>query len=162
MCQCQIFGTLNTENGALSDVLNVSNVCNMLQYRLKFKMVRTSITKYILLFYSRFLSPHHRYLSLRLFISMFSLISVFSIHLPQHADHQRPPLDAVDLTKDHHSTPPIICLLYSASGSFFFFPFFFFPFTFFSCGLGNGWVWMGRSMVGGFGLWVMAVGGLRW
>ena len=29
-------------------------------------------------------------------------------------------------------------------------------------GYGDGWVEMGRSMVGGFGLWVMAVGGLRW
>ena len=156
MCLCQIFGTLNTENGALSDVLNVSNVCNMLQYRLKFKMVRTSITKYILLFYSRFLSPHHRYLSLRLFISMFSLISVFSIHLPQHVDHQRPPLDAVDLTKDHHSTPLIICLLYSASGSFFFF----FLFSFFrSHFLVVGWAmdgfgWADQCWVGlGCGLW---------
>ena len=29
-------------------------------------------------------------------------------------------------------------------------------------GYGGGWVEMGRSVVGGFRLWVMAVGGLRW
>ena len=29
-------------------------------------------------------------------------------------------------------------------------------------GNGSGWVEMGRSVVGGFRLWVMAVGGLRW
>ena len=29
-------------------------------------------------------------------------------------------------------------------------------------GNGSGWVEMCRSVVGRFGLWVMAVGGLRW
>ena len=29
-------------------------------------------------------------------------------------------------------------------------------------GNGSGWVEMGRSVVGGFGLWAMAVGELRW
>ena len=107
------------KNGALSDVLNLKNYATLLQYSLKYETVRTTMAKYILLFYSHFLSPHHKYLSLRLLIFVFSLISIFSICLPQHADHQRPPLNAADLTKDHHSSPPTIYLLYSALGSFF-------------------------------------------
>ena len=160
------------KNEALSDVLNLKNYATLLQYSLKYETVQTIMAKYILLFYSHLLSPHHRYLSLRFLIFVFSLISVFSICLPQHVDHQRPPLDTVDLTKDHHSMPLTICLLYSALGSFFFFffsfffTFFFFPFTFFGGGLmgglGDGWVRMGKLVVGGFGLWVMVVGGLRW
>ena len=118
------FGTPNIKNRVLSNVLNVLNFCNMLQYRLKYETVRTTIAKYILLFYSRFLSPHHRYLSLHL------LISVFSIRLPQHANHQRPPLDAVD----HLSS--LFCF-----GFIFFFPFFFFLFTFFGYGLMGGFEW---------------------
>ena len=105
-------------------------VSNMRRYR-------QQLQKFILLFYLLFLSPHHKYLAL----FVFSLISVFSIPLPQHADHQRPPLD----TTDHLSS--LFCF-----GFFFFFSFLF---TFFGCGLmcglGNGWVWMGRLVVGGFG-----------
>ena len=67
-----------------------------------------------------------------------------------HQSHQRPPLDVTD----HLSS--LFCFDF----------FFFFSFTDFGCGLmgglGNGWVRMGRLVVGGFGLWAMAVGGLRW
>ena len=141
-------------------MLNVSNVCNMLQYRLKFETVRTIIAKYILLFYSCFLSPHHRYLSLRLLFHLCLLYSSSTARRSPKAttrhrrSHQRPPLD----TTDHLS-------------SLFCFRFFFFwlllLFTFFGCGLigglGNGWVRMGKLVVGGFGLWVMAVvGWLLW
>ena len=65
-----------------------STVSNMRRYK-------QQLQKFILLFYLLFLSPHHKYLAL----FVFSLISVFSIPLPQQADHQRPPLDAADLTK---------------------------------------------------------------
>ena len=163
--KCQIFDTFatpNTKNAHLLDVLNVLNFCNMLQYHHNFGTVWTDVSWYNLLFYSRFsLSSSHISLSFRLLISVFFLISVFSIRFPQHADHQWP-LNAADLTKDHHSMPPTICLLYFASGSFFFFfHFFFFTFTFFCCGLMGGFgLWV--MVVGGFGLWVMAVGGLRW
>ena len=90
---------------------------------------------YIIILFSFFLSPLHIYLSLSVFSSLYSFSSVFSDRLPQHADHHWP-LNAANLTKDHHLTPPTICLLYFALGSFFFFffPFFFFPFTFFGCG----------------------------
>ena len=109
---------------------------------------------YITILFSFSLSSSQISLSLRLLISVFFLISVFSVRLPQHADHQWP-LNATDLTKDHHSTPPTICLLYSTSGSFFFFfPFFFFPFTFFGCGLMDGFRWADWWWVGsGCGLW---------
>ena len=99
-------------------------------------------------------------LSLHLLISIFSLISVFSIHLPQHADHQWPPLDA----SDHLS-------------SLFHFEFSYFSFFLFSVHVF--WLWfdglvrMGKLAVGGFSgygggwvefhrLWDMAMGGLRW
>ena len=158
MCQCQIFGTLNTENGALSDVLNVSNVCNMLQYRLKFKMVQTSITKYILLFYSRFLSPHHRYLSLSVFSSLCSLSSLSSLFI----FHSTP------ITKGHHLTPLISLKTTTRHrrSSVFSIPlrvlFFFFLFSFFrSHFLVVGWA------MGGFGCadqwWVgLGCGLWRW
>jgi len=103
---------------------------------------------YIIILFPFFLSSSQISPSLRL------LISIFSIRLPQHADHQWPPLDTVDLTKDHHSTPQTIYLLYSASGSFFFL-FSFFVHIF--------WLWFdGWVVVGGFELWLMAMGGLRW
>ena len=110
------------------------------------------------------------------FILIFSLfitdisLSVFSSLSSLFVFHSTP------ITNGHHLTPLTICLLYSASGSFIF-PFCFFPFMFFGCGLmdglGNGWVRMGKLVVGGFGgyssgwvefhgLWDMAVGGLRW
>ena len=102
-------------------------------------------------------------ISLFVFSSLCSLSSLSSLFI----FHSTP------ITKGHHLTPSISLKTTTRHRRssvfsiplrvlFFFFPFFIFPFTFFSCGLGNGWVWMGRSMVGGFGLWVMAVGGLRW
>ena len=143
------------KNEALSDVLNLKNYATLLQYSLKYETVRITMAKYILLFYSHFLSPHHKYLSLRLLIFVFSLISVFSICLPQHADHQRPPLDAADLTKDHHSTPPTICLLYSTLGSFFLFSVHVFWLRF------DGWVgqWVGSDGQIGGGWVEMVMGG---
>ena len=118
-------------------------VSNMRRYR-------KQLQKFILLFYLLFLSPHHKYLAL----FVFSLISVFSIPLPQHANHQRPPLDAADLAKAttwRHRSFVFSILLWVL---FFLFFFFSFLFTFFGCGLmcglGNEWVWMGRLVVGGF------------
>ena len=63
-----------------------SIISNMRRYGQK-------LQKYILLFYLLFLSPHHRYPSLSL-----SLSSLFLFH-------------NTSITKGHHSTPPIICLL---------------------------------------------------
>ena len=151
MCQMPNIWHTKHKNGALSDVLNLKNYATLLQYSLKYETIRTTMAKYILLFYSHLLSPHHRYLSLRLLIFVFSLISVFSICLPQHADHQRPPLDAANLTKDYHSMPPTICHLYSALGSFFFFFFlFFFFFSFFLFSVHVFWRWFD----GWVGQWV--------
>ena len=67
----------------------------------------------------------------------------------RHQSHQRPPLDAAD----HLSS--LFCF-----GFFFFFSFFLFPVHFFWLWF-DGWVRMGRLVVGGFELWVMAMGGLR-
>ena len=83
---------------------------------------------YIIILFS-FFSLLFTYISLSLsvFSSLYSFSSVFSDRLPQHADHHWP-LNAEDLTKDHHLMPPTICLLYFTSGSFFLF---FFVFSFF-------------------------------
>ena len=86
---------------------------------------------YIIILFSFSLSSSQISLSLRLVISVFSLICVFFVRLPLHADHQWPPLNAADLTKDHHLTPSTICLRYSASIFFFFFSFFLFSVHFF-------------------------------
>ena len=103
---------------------------------------------YIIILFSFSLSSSQISLSLRLFISVFFLISVFSVHLPQHTNHQWP-LNIADLTKDHHSTPPTICLPYSASSSFFFFSFFsFFRSLFFGYGLMGGFGWADWWWVG--------------
>ena len=80
--------------------------------------------------------------------SLSSLSSLFLFH-------------STPITKGHHLTPPISQKLPLDTtdhlSSLFCFGFFFFSFlfTFFGCGLmcglGNGWVWMGRLVVGGFG-----------
>ena len=108
-------------------------VSNMRRYR-------KQLQKFILLFYLLFLSPHHKYLAL----FVFSLISVFSIPLPQHTDHQRPPLDVADLTKAttwHHRSSVFSILLRVL----------FFLFLF--CSLFLAVVWCVDWAMGGFG-WV--------
>ena len=128
-------------------------VSNLRRYRQQWQ----NIYYYFIPFY---LSSSQISLSFHLLVFIFSLISIFSIHLPQHADHQWPPLDA----SDHLS-------------SLFRFKFFYFYFFLFSVHVF--WLWfdglvrMGKLAVGGFGgygggwvgfhrLWDMAVGGLRW
>ena len=78
----------------------------MLQYRLKFETIQTTIAKYILLFYSHFLSPHHRYLSPSSHLYLLShLCLLYSSSIARqspkattwrHQSHQRPPLDVTD------------------------------------------------------------------
>ena len=85
-----------------------STISNMSRYRQQLK----KFIYYFIYFIS--LSPYHRYLSLSVFSSLYSL---FLFHNTL-------------ITKGHHSTLSIICLLYSASGSFFF-SFFLFSFFFF-------------------------------
>ena len=100
-------------------------VSNMRRYR-------KQLQKFILLFYLLFLSPHHKYLAL----FVFSLISVFSIPLPQHTDHQRPPpLNATD-----HLSSLFSFVFFSSS----FFSFFLFSIHFFWLWF-DGWVRMGKS-----------------
>ena len=139
------FGTPNPKIWASWGVSNTKNFGTPLQYHLKYEPVQTTIEKIYILFYLLYLSLSLSQISLSLRL----LISVFSIPLPQHADHQRPPFDAVD----HLFTLFRFGFFFFLFFSFFLF-LFFFSFTFLGCGLigglGNGWVWMGRSMVGGF------------
>ena len=134
------FDTSNTKIWASWGVSNAKNFGTPLQYRLKYETVQTTIAKiYIIILFTFSLSSSQISRSLRLLSHLCLLYSSSTARRSPKATtwHRRS-------HKSYHLTPPIICLLYSASGSFFFFLF---------CSLFLAVVWCVGWAMGGFG-WV--------
>ena len=123
-------------------------------------MDRTCII-YIIILFSFSLSLSQISLSFSVFSYLYSLLSLSSLfvfHSTPITNGHHSMLPISPKTTTRHRRPSVFSIPLRV---FFFFSFFLFSVHFFWLWF-DGWVRMGKLVVGGFKLWVMAVGGLRW